>query len=86
MQGLRLPRNEDRTSDQVSNILVGLPNLPQLGSTRPFGLGVGVNQSNCFSYTCPTPPLLVLPLSEVVMMMDDICNPRPMLLNILEFA
>jgi hypothetical protein len=84
MPRLRLSGNQDRCRDQVRNILIGLPNLPQFRSTRPTALRIGSNERDGLSQACPAAPLLVMALREVIVQMDDIRDPRPMFLNNIE--
>ena len=62
----------------MCGVLVALPNLPKLRSTGAFTPGFGVDQRNGFANAGAAAALLVLALREVIMQMDDICDPRPM--------
>jgi hypothetical protein len=78
---LRLSGNEDGGRHHVRNILVGLPDLPQFGSTRSFALGNGVYQKDRLSHAWSTTALLMPAKRHVAVPMDDIRGARPVLLD-----
>src|SRR5271154_4905863 len=66
----------------MRDVLVGRPDLPQFRSTGPLAPSVGINQRNRFTDACSSPRLLMPTLDKVTMQVDDICDARPMLLNV----
>src|SRR5215471_18963584 len=78
---LAVYRLEPDCSHQVRNIFVGLPDLPQFGSTCSFTLSNCVHQKDRLSHAWSTTTLLISAGRHVVMQMDYIRGARPVLLD-----